>query len=342
MSSLSAAQADGYYVPPEYYSSGQYKKKSINQFAGSKGHNQYLQRGIVRFELPYDGFCDKCGAHVGKGTRFNAAKTKAGAYLTSTIYEFRMKCRICAEAEFVILTNPKEQSFDYVSGIHKQVHESESSRECTLKKTSVDIGDRYLGSNDRGSLAYIEGVAHGKRKAETERDDLEALMHVKEKTFGQDMVRNSALREVFRHERRKKRARLTEGAKRGWAEGMEVLSDEHMGDVIAAKSAIFSDSKVKESVTWRKLRTSSMFDKAAKIHGPDHVPIKDDPSPDPVPSEKETSQTIQEESMSLPKGTTKKKKKLIISIPGAKLNVSDTGGASSFENTFAVYGSDSD
>eukprot|EP00540_Astrosyne_radiata_P016122 CAMPEP_0116853432 /NCGR_PEP_ID=MMETSP0418-20121206/17911_1 /TAXON_ID=1158023 /ORGANISM="Astrosyne radiata, Strain 13vi08-1A" /LENGTH=46 /DNA_ID= /DNA_START= /DNA_END= /DNA_ORIENTATION= len=46
MSSLAATQADGYYC--------QYKKKSKNQFAGSKGHNQFSQKGVVRFELPYD------------------------------------------------------------------------------------------------------------------------------------------------------------------------------------------------------------------------------------------------------------------------------------------------
>jgi coiled-coil domain-containing protein 130 len=52
MSSLAATQADGYYLPPEYYDSGTYKKKSKNAFAKSKGHNQYEQSGVVRFELP--------------------------------------------------------------------------------------------------------------------------------------------------------------------------------------------------------------------------------------------------------------------------------------------------
>jgi len=41
MSSLSATQADGYYIPPSYIESGAYKKQSINQYAKSKGHNQY-------------------------------------------------------------------------------------------------------------------------------------------------------------------------------------------------------------------------------------------------------------------------------------------------------------
>ncbi len=62
MSSLSATQSDGYYLPPEYFESGKYKKVSRNKFAseisnnGKKlskvGHNQWLKHGVVRFELP--------------------------------------------------------------------------------------------------------------------------------------------------------------------------------------------------------------------------------------------------------------------------------------------------
>lgn len=97
MSSLAATQADGYHLPDEYYTSGAYKKKSISQFNGSKGHNQYLQRSVVRFELPFDGFCTKCSAIVGKGTRFNAHKAHIDDYFSSKIYEFTTKCRSCAD-----------------------------------------------------------------------------------------------------------------------------------------------------------------------------------------------------------------------------------------------------
>ena len=46
MSSLSATQADGMYIPPDYLESGAYKKKSLNQYNNSKGHNQFLQRNV--------------------------------------------------------------------------------------------------------------------------------------------------------------------------------------------------------------------------------------------------------------------------------------------------------
>jgi len=102
MSSLAAAQADGYYRPPDWDG-----KASLNKITGSKGawywvlglvvwcfqdqsvahppslppflpllpgHNQFTQKGVIRFELPYNSWCLKCESHIGKGVRFNAQK----------------------------------------------------------------------------------------------------------------------------------------------------------------------------------------------------------------------------------------------------------------------------
>jgi len=130
MSSLAATQADGYWIPEDYYTTGAYKKKSISQFNGSKGHNQYLQRSVVRFELPFDGFCTKCDTIVGKGTRFNAHKAHVDDYFTSKIYEFTTKCRSCADwyvnyVHIILLNTP---SFDiFSSSYHSSPHHNISS-----------------------------------------------------------------------------------------------------------------------------------------------------------------------------------------------------------------------
>jgi hypothetical protein len=76
MSSLAASRADGYYFPPEWRP----EFGGLSKYQGSKGANQYQQYGIIRFELPFDGWCLKCERHIGKGTRFNAKKDKAGKY----------------------------------------------------------------------------------------------------------------------------------------------------------------------------------------------------------------------------------------------------------------------
>lgn len=115
MSSLSATQSDGYYLPPEYFESGAYKKVSRNRFAaetannnkngdGKKGkpikvgHNQWLKHGVVRFELPEKVVCFGCKQSIGRGTRYNARKTKTDqSYFTTPIFEFNLSCRNCKE-----------------------------------------------------------------------------------------------------------------------------------------------------------------------------------------------------------------------------------------------------
>lgn len=117
MSSLSATQSDGYYLPPEYFESGAYKKVSRNAYAAKTeasarssknsvnrnptpkvGHNQWLKHGVVRFELPEKAVCLGCKKSVGRGTRFNARKIKTDqSYFTTPIFEFRLSCRNCKE-----------------------------------------------------------------------------------------------------------------------------------------------------------------------------------------------------------------------------------------------------
>jgi len=275
MSSLSATQTDGYDAAPGYYDGGQHKKTSRNQLAGSEGHTQYLQRGVVRFKSPYDGFCMRCSAHVSRGTGCNAEKSKAGAYLTSPIYEFRMKCRICAAVDFMIRTNPKERCFDYVSGIHRQVREFDTATSRSAGAMDTRDGNRLVGSADTNSLAQLETVAHGKRKAVTERDAFDNLMKLNNNTFGQDVSCNAKLRSSFR---KKKKSRLKKGAKLGWSEGMKVLDDDRMEDVLAAKSTMFADGKRTEQRKFRGLRTDSIFSQGGKQKS------EKEPTPDDVTS----------------------------------------------------------
>lgn len=355
MSSLAATQADGYYVSPEYFTSGQYKKKSVSQFNGSKGHNQYVQKGVVRFELPYDGFCIACGANAGRGTRFNALKSKAGAYLTSPIYEFRMKCRICAAVEFVIRTNPKEQGFDYVSGIHKRVQEFVDAAGVI---SNTDDGNRLVGSADRNSLERLETFADGKRKAATERDALESLLKVNHQTFGEDASNNAVIRKHFRTDRNEKKARIEEGAKLGWAKGMEVLSHDRMEDVVAAKSITYSDSKMTERMKLRRVRCDSIFSSAKHI-------VAVDPMTQLVPSQERPGQgslgkltNVKQEctpdnvasrvagsNSSDPNHTSaKSRKKLLLNSAGGKVRVTELRPPvlQSSLNLLTNYGSDSD
>jgi len=355
MSSLAATQADGYYAPPEYYESGAYKKKSVSQFnEKSKGNNQYLQKGVVRFELPYDGFCETCGEHVGKGTRFNAKKCKAGAYFTSPIYKFVMTCRVCSKSEFVIQTNPKEQSFDYLKGIHKQVQEFDTQEAETAGVIDTEYGNKLVpaSGSQKGALSRLESVASGARKSMTERDELESLMNVSNKTFLNDAGSNAALRSTFRADRNKKKRRLQDAKALGWKEGME-LAEETDADLASARGTTFGKGKDTEQENFRSLRKSSIFGGVRKRKSKRRR-SEDTARPDEARSSSSHSQSVSTSENSGASPIVKKEgnveKKRIRLVPsGNKLErdnkeaaLENTNKDSSLASLLAEYGSDSD
>jgi len=272
MSSLAATQSDGYYLPPSYFESGKYKSKSISQFQNSKGHNQYLQNGVVRFELPFDGFCTHCQNHVGKGTRFNAHKKRAGNYFTTTIWEFRMKCRQCAACEFLVRTDPKGRTFEYVEGLKKKNEEWDVAEAGSLGIIDTESGRGGIlreGSSSQG-INLLEKRAAGKRKVLTEIERMQELIRSSGDRGWNDSGRNAGLRATYRTERKAKRRRIKEAKNLGLGEGIEILP----GTAVERAQALlaFEDDNVrhrkisqKEKNTFYKLRSSSIFGVKNKV-----------------------------------------------------------------------------
>ena len=124
MSSLRAAGADGFYIDPNQLDPRR-GRGSANAIAGSHPLGVRAKRlrsdGIltIRFEMPYDSTCLGCGCQVKHGVRFNAAKSRAGEYLTTPIWDFRMRCvsHSGCRTEFLIRTDPAKGSYEFVSGI---------------------------------------------------------------------------------------------------------------------------------------------------------------------------------------------------------------------------------
>lgn len=271
MSSLAATQADGYHIPDEYYTSGAYKKKSISQFNGSKGHNQYLQRSVVRFELPFNGVCTKCEAVVGKGTRFNAHKAHVDDYFSSKIYEFTTKCRSCADCEFKIRTNPKDGTFDYVVGIRKKIEEFNSTEAGTHGVIDTDFGpgifeyrDGKIDAPSKESpeaLHLLEKNARSHRKTLTEHEQMSSLLQLNTK-LETDADANAALRSTFRKDRKAKKRRLKDAISAGLGRGIE-MSEETDDDVFTAKRLMQTKYDMQahqlERDSYKSLRASGIF-----------------------------------------------------------------------------------
>ena len=129
MSSLAAAGgAGGYYIPND-----------ATDKLPSKP-NQYLKSGVIRFELPMDGFCtnDKCNRHMGRGLRFNAKKEHVDNYFTTKIWAFHITCKDC-KSQMTITTDPQNRTYKYGPGIKKRAGDNIELNQITALEHSEGI-----------------------------------------------------------------------------------------------------------------------------------------------------------------------------------------------------------
>uniref|UniRef100_A0A8C4JYH6 Probable splicing factor YJU2B n=1 Tax=Dromaius novaehollandiae TaxID=8790 RepID=A0A8C4JYH6_DRONO len=100
------------------------KHGSLNKYHHShplRERARKLSQGIlvIRFEMPYNIWCDGCKNHIGMGVRYNAEKKKVGTYYTTPIYRFRMKCHLCVNY-IEMQTDPAGCDYVIVSGARRK------------------------------------------------------------------------------------------------------------------------------------------------------------------------------------------------------------------------------
>ena len=205
MSSLAATQADGYYFPPEWRP----EFGGLSKYQGSKGANQYQQHGIVRFELPFDGWCLKCDRHICKGHRFNAKKEKIGKYFSTILYSFTTTCPSpsCSQT-FVIKTDPENRTYDYAEGLRAMVQDFTPGPNDSIIETTSEETKQML-END--PIFKLQHDRVGKIKADTVKASLEKLISVQDDQFKNDFDSNSLLRKRMRAQKHKREDLLKEG-----------------------------------------------------------------------------------------------------------------------------------
>ena len=87
---------------------------------GKKNAKLKPRQPTVRFEMPFDVGCSQCDATIGKGVRFNAAKTAVGKYHSTTVWAFEMKTACCGNL-LEIRTDPKNGDFALVNGAARRL-----------------------------------------------------------------------------------------------------------------------------------------------------------------------------------------------------------------------------
>jgi len=109
------------YYPPDFDPK---KHGSLNGYHGThalRERARKLHEGIliIRFEMPYNIWCDGCKNHIAMGVRYNAQKTKIGMYYSTPLYKFRMKCHLC-DTHFEIKTDPQNKDYVILSGARRK------------------------------------------------------------------------------------------------------------------------------------------------------------------------------------------------------------------------------
>lgn len=133
---MAERRAQNKYYPPDWDPS----KGSLNTFHGQhalRDRAKRLGEGIlvVRFEMPFNIWCQGCEAHIGRGVRFNADKKKDGEYYSTPIWSFSMKCPRCSNP-IVIHTDPKHCTYKVTLGARRQQnidHDSHETHKSSLE-----------------------------------------------------------------------------------------------------------------------------------------------------------------------------------------------------------------
>ncbi|KAJ8383730.1 hypothetical protein AAFF_G00215720 [Aldrovandia affinis] len=186
------------YYPPDFDPA---KHGSLNGYNNShplRERARKLSQGIliIRFEMPYNIWCDGCKNHIGMGVRYNAEKKKVGNYYTTPIYRFRMKCHLCVNY-IEMQTDPATCDYVIVSGARR-------------KEERWDMADNeQILTTEHSEKEKLETDAmykldHGGRDKEKLRAALPSLSELQEmqSTWKDDFQLNSSLRRKFRDEKK--------------------------------------------------------------------------------------------------------------------------------------------
>lgn len=243
------------YYPPEW----EPKHGSINKFRGQhplRDRARKLDQGIliVRFEMPFNVWCENCDAHIGKGVRYNAEKKQAGNYFSTKIWSFRMKCHLCS-SWMEIQTDPENRDYKTVSGVKKKTETYEDPEAHVIRSTNDDKEDL----ND--PFARLEHKTKDKNIAEKKKPELLRLIELNESKRD-----DFALSQLMRADNRKKKKEQKELEQESKSKGLNLVTllPTNEEDYINAKQVSFNNNKPsiydKTKETKLKSRNSLLFE----------------------------------------------------------------------------------
>ncbi|XP_076032104.1 coiled-coil domain-containing protein 130 homolog [Oratosquilla oratoria] len=245
------------YYPPDYDP----RKGGLNKFQGThalRERARKLHMGIliIRFEMPYNIWCEGCENHIGMGVRYNAEKKKVGMYYSTPIYQFRMKCHLC-DNHFEIKTDPANLDYEIVSGARRQERRWDPTQNEQVVPEDKAVTNRMA----QDAMFKLEHMAQDKEKTKKLDCTLQELEEFQDTRWKEDYAVNRAMRDAMRVRRAK--ARIQKARDAGYNLPVPLLKA-NKDDEYTAKLLQFKQSKSSEELREEKrshIDTQSVFSK---------------------------------------------------------------------------------
>lgn len=182
------------YYPPDYDP----RVGGLNKFLGThalRERARKLHMGIliIRFEMPYNIWCEGCKNHIGMGVRYNAEKKKIGMYYSTPLYQFRMKCHLC-DNHFEIKTDPANLDYVIVSGARRQENRWDPKENEQIVPETKEVSCRLYDD----AMYKLEHGIDDKKVAKSRDSSLENALALNDAAWKDDYTSNSILRSAFR------------------------------------------------------------------------------------------------------------------------------------------------
>lgn len=182
------------YYPPDYDP----KVGGLNKFLGThalreRARKIHLGIIIIRFEMPYNIWCEGCNNHIGMGVRYNAEKTKIGMYYTTPVYQFHMKCHLC-DNYIDIKTDPANLDYVIVSGARRQENRWDPAENGQIVLETKEVQKRLFDD----PMYKLEHSATDLKVSEDAKPVLRKLYQRNDDVWKDDYESNSKLRATFR------------------------------------------------------------------------------------------------------------------------------------------------
>lgn len=265
------------YYPPDYDP----RAGGLNKFLGTHALRERARKIhmgilIIRFEMPYNIWCNGCGNHIGMGVRYNAEKKKIGMYYSTPLYQFRMKCHLC-DNHFEIKTDPANLDYIIVSGARRQENRWDPKQNEQVVPETKEVSCRLYDD----AMYKLEHGIEDKKVAKSRNSALEGAIALNENIWKDDYSSNCAVRALFRDRKKELQKKQAEDHALLKKTGLDInLVNEHEDDIKLAKLLTHKKgARKQEGMELKRLVSIIRSKNKKKISSNDRLKLQSQESP---------------------------------------------------------------